>query len=150
MRGGAILPLTNTASSKEEMITEPYKGKELPEWFDWQNKADTLELLYLRHQRHEVRKRSYAFSLKINDVGGGSTYIRRESFAFANGVAGGAGMTGRAEDALCGNKIGKKVIIIILETQSISGVMVMIKLLTATLENALGIRIQMVLIVYGN
>eukprot|EP01083_Nonionella_stella_P084549 234105_1 len=62
------------------------QGRELPQWFAWQNRADALGLVLLCHHNIQVRLHALEFLNKITDiyreftgVGGGSVYIQKHT-----------------------------------------------------------------------
>eukprot|EP01083_Nonionella_stella_P204932 746716_1 len=76
--------ITNNNNNNKKDNEDPLrKGKELPSWFAWQNRADALGLVLLCHYHEQVRTHALKFLNKIRDiykeftgVGGGSVYIK--------------------------------------------------------------------------
>ena len=69
------------------------KGKELPQWFAWQNRADALGLVLLCHYHTQVRVHALEFLNKITEiykeftgVGGGSVYIQKTTLLQLNNI----------------------------------------------------------------
>lgn len=81
--------LSDTGDSDSHLsprISKLYRGKELPRWFEWQNKADAIGLVLLCHYHTQVRINALQFLMKIKNIykeftghGGGSIYIKNEN-----------------------------------------------------------------------